>query len=51
MIAESGNLGMITMEQDLRRLYLAKRISLETGINYANNKKRMEQLLTVIGKD
>jgi len=51
MIAESGNLGMITMEQDLRRLYLAKRISLETAINYANNKKRMEQLLTVIGKD
>lgn len=50
MIAESGSIGMITMEQDLRRLYLARRISIETAMDYANNKRRMEQLLTVMTK-
>jgi hypothetical protein len=33
------------MEQDLRRLYLERKISLETAINFANNKRRMQQLL------
>ena len=47
MIAESGKLGMITMEQDLKRLYMKKKISLETAMDFANNKRRMEQLLTV----
>ena len=32
MMAESGDLGMITLEQDLKRLYSNKRISLETAI-------------------
>lgn len=50
MIAESGSIGMITMEQDLRRLYLARKISIETAMDYANNKRRMEQLLTVMTK-
>jgi twitching motility protein PilT len=45
MIAEGAEFGMITMEQDLRRLYLERKISLETAINYANNKRRMQQLL------
>jgi twitching motility protein PilT len=45
MIAEGAEYGMITMEQDLRRLYLERKISLETAINFANNKRRMQQLL------
>jgi twitching motility protein PilT len=38
---------MMTMEQDLRRLYQQKKISLENAVSYANNKKRMQQLLGV----
>lgn len=45
MIQESGDQGMTTMEQDLKRLFVAKKISLESAINYSNNKKRMQQLL------
>lgn len=45
MIQESGDLGMTTMEQDLKRLFVQKKISLESAINYSNNKKRMQQLL------
>ena len=45
MIQEQGEIGMITMEQDLKRLYLTKKISLDTAMNYANNKKRMQQIL------
>lgn len=47
MISESGNLGMITMEQDLKQLFMQKRISRATALNYANNKRRMEQLLSL----
>jgi len=46
MINQGGQQGMLTMEQDLKRLYLQKRISLETAITYANNKTRIQQLLT-----
>ena len=46
MINQSGPMGMVTMEQDLKRLYDLKRISLETAITYANNKTRINQLLT-----
>ncbi len=45
MIQESGDLGMVTMEQDLKRLVLQKKISVEAAMSYANNKKRMQQLL------
>lgn len=45
MISESSDLGMTTMELDLRRLYMQKKISLETTMNYSNNKRRMQQLL------
>lgn len=45
MISEGSEGGMCTMEQDLKRLYLQKRISLENAINYCNNKRRMQQLL------
>ncbi len=48
MIAESSDLGMITMEQDLKRLYLQRRISKDNAMNYANNKRRMEQLLKMM---
>ena len=30
MMAESADLGMVTLEQDLKRLYMQKKISLET---------------------
>ncbi len=46
MINQGGNMGMLTMEQDLKRLYLEKKISLENAVAYANNKTRIQQLLT-----
>ena len=46
MISEGGELGMITMEQDLRRLHGARRVSVDMAMNFANNKRRMEQLLS-----
>jgi twitching motility protein PilT len=45
MVSESGKEGMLTLEQDLRRLYAAKRISLDEAMNFANNKRRMQELL------
>jgi len=51
MMSESGELGMITMEQDLKRLYLAKKITLDTAMNFANNKRRLQQLLNLVASD
>ena len=51
MMSESGELGMITMEQDLKRLYLAKKVTLETAMNFANNKRRLQQLLNLVASD
>ncbi len=51
MISEGLEQGMNTMEQDLKRLYLAKKISLENAINYANNKRRLQQLLQITPSD
>ncbi len=48
MIAEGSDLGMVTMEQDLKRLYQQRRISKENVMNYANNKRRMEQILQMM---
>ncbi len=48
MISESSDIGMMTMEQDLKRLYMQRRISKENALNYANNKRRMEQLLQMM---
>lgn len=48
MISESSDMGMITMEQDLKRLYRQKKISKENVMNYANNKRRMQQLLQMM---
>ncbi len=47
MINQGAQYGMITMEQDLKRLYLEKKISLENAIAFANNKKRIQQILAV----
>jgi twitching motility protein PilT len=47
MMSESGDLGMTTMENDLKRLYLSKKISLETAMNFANNKRRLQQVLSL----
>ena len=48
MMSEANDQGMITMEQDLKRLYVQKKISLETAINYANNKRRLQQILNLV---
>jgi len=47
MMAESSDQGMITLEQDLKRLYFAKKISLETSIVSANNKRRLQQIMNL----
>jgi twitching motility protein PilT len=46
MINQGSAQGMITMEQDLKRLYMLKKITLETAITYANNKTRIKQILS-----
>ncbi len=48
MMSESGNDGMITLEQDLKRLFLLRKITLETAINFANNKRRLQQILNIV---
>ncbi len=51
MMSESGEQGMITMEQDLKRLYLSKKITLDTAMNFANNKRRLQQILNLVATD
>lgn len=45
MITEGKEYGMLTLEQDLLRLYLNKIITRKMAIAYANNKKRMVDLI------
>ena len=45
MLMEGGNIGMCTLEQDLKRLVDERVISVEEAYNYANNKKRMKDLI------
>lgn len=45
MLSEGGQYGMHTLEQDLKRLVEEYRISADEAVNYANNKKRMKELL------
>jgi len=45
LIYQGARFGMMTMEQDLARLYKAKIISLEEAINHANHKQRLEELV------
>jgi twitching motility protein PilT len=49
MMAESAELGMTTLEQDLKRLYLQKKISLENAFVAANNKRRFQQIMNMTG--
>jgi twitching motility protein PilT len=44
MISESSKLGMITMEQDLYRLFKSRVITESTAYSYANNKSRIQEL-------
>lgn len=46
MIHQGSDVGMNTMEQDLARLFRARKITYETAVAYANNKARIQQLLT-----
>lgn len=46
MLMEGSEQGMMTMEQDLKRLYDQGKISKEEAINNANNKKRVKQLIS-----
>lgn len=45
MMAEGSESGMMTMEQDLQRLFQTGKISREEALNNANNKKRFLQLI------
>lgn len=45
MLAEGSQYGMHTLEQDLKRLVYEYKISPEEALNFANNKKRMKELL------
>jgi twitching motility protein PilT len=49
MMAESADLGMLTLEQDLKRLYMQKKISLENAMVAANNKRRFQQIMNMSG--
>ncbi len=46
MVTEGSKKGMITLEQDLFKNYKNGKITKETAMNYANNKKRMTHLIT-----
>jgi len=48
MINQGSQYGMITMEQDLKRLFLSKKITLENAIAYSNNKTRIQQILSAV---
>lgn len=45
IIQQGGNDGMMTLEQDLARMYRNRIISFEEALNHANNKKRLEDLI------
>lgn len=45
MMYEGNAQGMNTMEQDLKRLVESRKIADKEAINFANNKRRMEELL------
>ncbi len=48
MMVEGRRTGMCTLEQDLKVLYKKGVITQQSAMNFANNKKRMQQLLTVL---
>jgi twitching motility protein PilT len=44
MINQAADLGMITMEHDLKILYQSKKITYDTALKYANNKTLFKQI-------
>ncbi|MCP5060966.1 MAG: Flp pilus assembly complex ATPase component [Ignavibacteriae bacterium] len=48
MMNQGSNLGMVTMEQDLMRLYHQRLISKDNMIAFANNKSRIRQLFKAV---
>jgi len=48
MMNQGGQMGMITMEQDLVRLYQLRKISKENMIAFSNNKNRIRQLFKAV---
>jgi len=45
MLQQGSKLGMITMEQDLKRLLEEKKVSYEEALNNANLKKRFKEIV------
>jgi Tfp pilus assembly pilus retraction ATPase PilT len=45
MINQATSEGMITLEQDLKRLYMEQKISLESALQFANNKALFKQII------
>ena len=45
MLQQGAKLGMVTMEQDLKRLYEEKKISYDEALANANNKKRFKEIM------
>jgi twitching motility protein PilT len=48
MISEGQEWGMMTLEQDLARLYFERKITADTAVNFANNKRRIQQILKLV---
>jgi len=47
MLQQSSALGMVTLEQDLKRLFEEKKISYEEALANANDKKRFKEIVKV----
>ena len=45
MLQQSSALGMVTLEQDLKRLFEEKKISYEEALANANDKKRFKEIV------
>lgn len=45
MISENNKMGMITLEQDLVRLVNERQVDQKVALDYANNKRRFQELL------
>ncbi len=48
MINQGAQQGMVTMEQDLIRLFKERKISRDNAVSYSNNKTRMLQLMRAV---
>jgi len=48
MISEGQEWGMMTLEQDLARLFFERKINADTAVNFANNKRRVQQILKLV---